>query len=77
MLWYETILALTDFSHPALTEAKALLDLGDREGCARRVIEHFRRRYAPRYLFDADDLRRGDEPHHIRAHLSRRNRLAL
>jgi len=63
MLWYETILALTDFSHPALTEAKALLDLGDREGCARRVIEHFRRRYAPRYLFDADDLRKNRDEH--------------
>ena len=63
MLWYETIFALTDFSHPALTEAKALLDLGDREGCARRVIEHFRRRYAPRYLFDADDLRKNRDEH--------------
>ena len=63
MLWYETILALTDFSHPALTEAKALLDLGDREGCARRVIEHFRRRNAPRYLFDADDLRKNEDEH--------------
>ena len=63
MLWYETILALTDFSHPALTEAKALLDLGDREGCARRVIEHFRRRNAPRYLFDADDLRKSRDEH--------------
>ena len=63
MLWYETILALTDFSHPALTEAKALLDLGDREGCARRVIEHFRRRNAPRYLFDADDLRKNRDEH--------------
>ena len=63
MLWYETILALTDFSHPALTEAKALLDLGDREGCARRVIEHFRRRHAPRYLFDADDLRKNKDEH--------------
>ena len=63
MLWYETILALTDFSHPALTEAKALLKLGDREGCARRVIEHFRRRNAPRYLFDADDLRKNEDEH--------------
>lgn len=63
MLWYETILALTDFSHPALTEAKALLELGDREGCARRVIEHFRRRNAPRYLFDADDLRKNEDEH--------------
>ena len=54
MLWYETILALTDLSHPALAAAKALLDQGDREGSARQIIEHFRRRTAPRYLFDID-----------------------
>lgn len=62
MLWYEMILALTDFFHPALAAAKTLLDQGDREGSARRVIEHFRRRIAPGYLFNADDLRKnGDE----------------
>ena len=58
MLWYDTILAIADFSHPALKSAKDLLERGERENCARKVIEHFRHRTAPEYLFDADDLRR-------------------
>ena len=62
MLWYDTILAIADFSHPALKSAKDLLERGERENCARKVIEHFRHRTAPEYLFDADDLRKnGDQ----------------
>ena len=37
--------------------AKALLDAGDRAGCAEEILRHFRTRQAPRYLFTADDLR--------------------
>ena len=58
MQWYETILSITDLSHPSLEAARALLDQGDREGSARRIIEHFRGRSVPRYLFTADDLRK-------------------
>ncbi len=65
MPWYETIIELTDFSHPALSAAKALLEKGDREGCAREVIAHFRTRTAPKYLFDADDLRKNQDGHLI------------
>ena len=65
MPWYDTLISLCDFSHPALKEAGALLEAGDREGCARRVIEHFRTRTAPAYLFTAEDLRKNPDPHLI------------
>ena len=47
MLWYDTILAIADFSHLALKSAKDLLERGERENCARKVIEHFRHRTVP------------------------------
>ena len=65
MPWYDTLISLCDFSHPALKEAGALLEAGDREGCARRVIEHFRTRTSPAYLFTAEDLRKNPDPHLI------------
>ncbi len=65
MLWYETINALADWTHPALAGAKAQLDQGDPEGSARAVIEHFRTRTTPRYLFGVDDLRNNTDPHLI------------
>ncbi|MBR1585769.1 MAG: alginate lyase family protein [Clostridia bacterium] len=65
MAWYETILSLMDFSHPALQGAKALMERGDREAAAWAVIDHFRTRETPKYLFTADDLRRNQDAHLI------------
>ncbi|MBQ9198153.1 MAG: alginate lyase family protein [Clostridia bacterium] len=61
MPWYETVLSLVDLDHPALAEAKARLNGGDREGCAKAVIRHFRSRTAPRYLFGVEDLRKNQD----------------
>ena len=58
MQWAEKIISLTDMSRPEMAEAAALLEKGDREGCAGRIIAHFRTRQTPVYLFTADDLRR-------------------
>ncbi|MBR1686143.1 MAG: alginate lyase family protein [Clostridia bacterium] len=65
MPWYESLISLTDFTHPALAEAKALLDAGDREGSARKVIEHFRTRTSPAYLYDVQVLRENTDTHLI------------
>ena len=66
MGWMDAIIELTDVSMPELAGAKALLDAGDRAGCAEEIIRHFRTRQAPRYLFTADDLRKNTDVDLIR-----------
>ena len=58
MNWMDALIGMTDLTRPELSRAKALLEAGDRAGCAEAIVRHFRTREAPVYLFDADDLRR-------------------
>ena len=61
MSWFDTIISLADLTHPALADARTLLERGDRAGCAERIIAHFRTRTSPVYLFTAEDLRRNPD----------------
>ena len=58
MNWMDTIINLTDFSVPDLADAKKKLDAGDKAGCAETIMDHFRTRQNPKYLFTMDDLRK-------------------
>ena len=57
------ILSLIDFEHPALTEARGLLEAGREAEAFQAVITHFRTRTAPHYLFSMDDLRQLKDDH--------------
>ena len=45
-----------DFSHPGLAAARARLNAGDEPAALRAIIEHFRTRTRPTYLFGEADV---------------------
>ena len=59
----DKLIQVIDWEHPALREAKALLDNGQREACADAILRHFRTRENPKYLFTIDDLRQLRDDH--------------
>ena len=63
MNWMDTLINLTDFNVPDLADAKKKLDAGDKAGCAEAVMDHFRTRQTPKYLFTMDDLRKSTDDH--------------
>lgn len=46
-----------DFGVPGLERAGELYEKGDLEGCMDAVVEHFRTRKGPKYLFDVEDMK--------------------
>ncbi len=51
-----------DFGHPGLAAARAALREGDDQGALRAIIEHFRTRTQPSYLFDEADVAAFHDP---------------
>jgi heparinase II/III-like protein len=52
----QKLLARLDMQHPGLAAARARLEAGDEAGALRAVVDHFRQRTSPTYLFDASDV---------------------
>ena len=46
-----------DYQVPGLERAGQLYEKKDYEGCMEAVVEHFRTRTAPAYLFTVDDMK--------------------
>ena len=61
MGWTDTLIELVNLSYPGMTRAKERLAQNDKAGCAEEIINHFRIRKQPRYLFDAGDLRKNQD----------------
>lgn len=57
------LIALMDFSKPALKRAKELLDEGRMKESAEEIVRHFRTRENPKYFFTVDDLRKNQDEH--------------
>jgi len=57
----KTLFARLDFTHPGLAEARSRLSSGDEQGALRAVIDHFRTRTSPTYLFDEADIAAFDD----------------
>ena len=50
------LLARLDFAHPGLAAARTRLEAGDEPGALHALIDHFRTRTRPAYLFDEADI---------------------
>ncbi|MBN1579557.1 MAG: alginate lyase family protein [Anaerolineae bacterium] len=61
MVDIKTLFSRLDFTHPALAEARLRLAAGDEPGALRVVIDHFRTRTSPTYLFDESDIAAFDD----------------
>ncbi|MBN1640981.1 MAG: alginate lyase family protein [Anaerolineae bacterium] len=61
-----TLFARLDFTHPGLAGARARLEMGDEAGALRAVVDHFRTRTSPRYLFDEHAIAAFDDRDVIR-----------
>ena len=57
-----TLFSRLDFTHPGLVDARARLEAGDEAGALRAVVDHFRTRSEPVYLFDEHDIAAFDDP---------------
>ncbi|HUV07103.1 MAG TPA: heparinase II/III family protein [Spirochaetia bacterium] len=51
----DTLLSRIDWEYPPLADAAGLYRQADREACLQGLIDHFRTRKTPRYLFDDPD----------------------
>lgn len=56
------LLEIINFDYPPLLEAKKCLEKGDEKGCVERVINHFRTRKDPVYLFNKDTANFSRDP---------------
>ncbi|MHB0877081.1 MAG: alginate lyase family protein [Anaerolineae bacterium] len=53
---FKSLIPLLDLDYPALAPVKARLAAGDEAGALAALIEHFRTRTSPTYLFDESDI---------------------
>ncbi len=58
----QTLIERIDLNNPALAAALERKEAGDPVGCVDALIEHFRTRTSPNYLFTRDDMARFDDP---------------
>jgi hypothetical protein len=62
----QILLSRLDYTHPALVDVRARIEAGDEAGALRAVVDHYRTRTSPTYLFDEEDIAAFDDEEVIR-----------